>query len=90
MNKKIFEFDAKIMQNEDIDAAYIEVPIDIKKEFGKGRLLVTATYDGIEYKGQVVKMGLPCYVIGVTKELRKKLNKTFGDIIHVTIQERCS
>lgn len=88
MNKKIFEFDAKIIQNEDMDAAYIEVPLDIKKEYGKGRLLVTATYDGIEYKGQVVKMGLPCYVIGVTKALRMKLNKTFGDTIQVKIQER--
>lgn len=34
------EFDAVILQNEDMDAAYVEVPYDIKALFGKGRLLV--------------------------------------------------
>ena len=39
------EFDAVILQNEDMDAAYVEVPFDIKEIFGKGRLLVHATFD---------------------------------------------
>ena len=34
------EFDAIILQNEDMDAAYVEVPFDIKALFGKGRLAV--------------------------------------------------
>ena len=38
-----FEFDAVIIQNEDMDAAYVEVPFDIKALFGKGRLAVHAT-----------------------------------------------
>ena len=59
-----------------------------KKEFGKGRLLVHATFDNVKYDGQVVKMGLPCYIIGVNKEVRKKLNKSFGDTIHVILVER--
>ena len=29
-----FEFDAVILQNEDMDAAYVEVPFDIKALFG--------------------------------------------------------
>ena len=82
------EFDAIIMQNGNMNAAYIEVPIDIKEKFGRGRLLVHASFDNIKYEGQVVKMGLPCYIIGITKEIRKKLNKSFGDMIHVKLVER--
>lgn len=81
-------FSAVILQNGDMDAAYIEVPYDIKELFGKGRLLVNATFDGIPYKGQVVKMGTPCYIIGVTKQIRKQIDKSFGDIVEVVLQER--
>ncbi len=82
------KFNAIILQNGNMDAAYIEVPYDIKKIFGKGRLLVNATFDGVPYSGQVVKMGTPCYIIGVTKQVRKQINKSFGDEIEVILRER--
>jgi len=41
----IFEFDAVILQNKDMNAAYVEVPFDIKALFGKGRLLVQQKKD---------------------------------------------
>ena len=82
------EFEATILQNEDIDAAYVEVPYDIRELFGKGRLLVNATFDGVPYRGQVVKMGTPCYIIGVTKAIRKQISKSFGDSVRVTLTER--
>ena len=82
------EFDAVILQNEGMDAAYVEVPFDIKAMFGKGRLRVHATFDGEPYDGQIVKMGTPCFIIGVRKDIRKKIGKTFGDVVHVTFIER--
>ena len=82
------EFDAIILQNENMDAAYVEVPFDIKALFGKGRLLVHATFDGEPYDGQIVKMGTPCFIIGLRKDIRKKIGKTFGDVVHVTFTER--
>ena len=84
----ILEFDAVILQNEEMDAAYVEVPYDIKEMFGKGRLSVHATFDGVSYDGQIVKMGTPCYIIGVRKDIRKQIGKSFGDTIHVTFYER--
>ena len=83
-----FEFSAIILQNEDMDAAYVEVPFDIKAIFGKGRLLVHATFDGVPYDGQIVKMGTLCYIIGVRKDIRKQIGKTFGDMVKVTFRER--
>ena len=84
------KFSAVILQNKDMDAAYVEVPYDIKELFGKGRLPVNAAFDGVPYRGQVVKMGTPCYIIGVTKEIRRQIGKSFGDTVEVVLQERDS
>ena len=84
-------FTATIIQNGDMDAAYVRVPIDIKNEYGKGRLKVEATFDGEPYSGSVVNMGVKdadgniCYIIGVTKAIRKTIGKSFGDSIDVTL-----
>ena len=86
--KQIYEFDAITLQNGNMDAAYVEVPYDIRNLFGKGRLLVHATFDGVPYDGQIVKMGTPCYIIGLRKDIRKQIGKSFGDIVHVTFCER--
>ena len=85
---KIFEFDAVILKNPDMDAAYIEIPFDVKEVFGKARVLVCATFDGEMYNGQLVKMGTPCHVIGIRKDIRAKIGKQPGDSIHVTLAER--
>ena len=83
-----YEFDTIIIQNEDMDAAYVEVPFDIKALFGKGRLAVHATFDGVPYDWLIVKMGTPCFIIGLRKDIRKQIGKSFGDMVHVTFCER--
>jgi len=86
--KKSYEFDAVIKKVPDIDGAYIEFPYDVKEEFGKGRVKVYATFDGEPYVGSLVRMGTPCHIIGIRKDIRAKINKQPGDIVHVTIRER--
>lgn len=88
MNDKIYEYDAEILKVPGIDGAYVEFPYDVKEEFGKGRVKVYATFDGIPYEGSLVRMGTPGYIIGVRKDIRVKIGKQPGDTIHVTIQER--
>ena len=84
-------FTATIIQNSDMDAAYIIVPIDIRKEYGKGRLKVETTFDGIPYSGSVVNMGVKdsdgnvCYIIGIPKAIRHRIGKTFGDSVNVSL-----
>ena len=90
MDKKELKFSATILQNGNMDAAYVEVPYDIKGLFGKGRLLLNAAFDGVPYQGQIVKMGTPCYIIGITKQIRKQIGKSFGDVVEVVFQERDS
>ena len=50
---KQYVFDAQIKKVPDMDGAYVEIPFDVKKEFGKGRVPVHATFDGEPYEGQV-------------------------------------
>ena len=86
-NNKVYEFDAIIKKVDGIDGAYIEFPYDVREEFGKGRVKVEATFDGVYYKGSLVRMKTPCHIIGVLKDIRKQINKQAGDTIHVTIKE---
>lgn len=67
MNSKIYE--AEIKKVPDIDGAYIEIPFDVKKEFGKGRVSVHATFNGEPYEGSLIKMKTTCHVIGIRKEI---------------------
>lgn len=94
MNPKIYEFEAIIQKVPDIDGAYVEFPYDVKAEFSKGRVKVHATFDGEQYDGSIVNMGVKnadgsvCYIIGLRKDIRTKIGKQPGDSIHVTIKER--
>ncbi|WP_019850277.1 DUF1905 domain-containing protein [Desulfitobacterium sp. PCE1] len=85
---KFYEFDAEIKKVPDIDGAYVEIPFDVKAEFGKGRVPVTATFDGEVYEGSLVRMGTPCHILGIRKDIRAKIGKQPGDRIRVTLQER--
>jgi hypothetical protein len=75
-----------IKQHENLNAAYIEPPFDIKEVFGSKRVKVKATFDGIEYRGSIVNMG-GCYMLGLTQEIRNKIGKSFGDEILVTVEK---
>ncbi len=88
MNEKIYEFDAEIKKVPDLDGAYVEIPFDVKEEFGKGRVKVHATFDGADYDGSLVRMKTPCHIIGIRKEIRAAIGKQPGDTIHVTVTER--
>lgn len=92
--KKIYEFEAETKKVPDIDGAYIEIPFDVRKEFGKGRVKVHATFDGEGYDGSIVNMGIKnddgsiCYIIGLRKDIRAKIGKQPGDSVKIIVTER--
>ena len=53
-----------------------------------------ALFDGEPYEGSVVNMGVKnedgsiCYIIGIRKDIRKKIGKEPGDTVEVIIKER--
>lgn len=88
LNEHTYQFKAEIKKVPDIDGAYIEFPYDVKKEFGKGRVKVHATFDNEPYNGSLVRMQTECHIIGVRKDIRAKISKQPGEVIDVTIKER--
>ena len=88
MNPKIYEFTAVIRKVPDIDGAYVEIPFDVREEFGKGRVKVRATFDGVGYDGSLVRMGTPCHILGLRKDIRARIGKQPGDTVAVRLQER--
>jgi hypothetical protein len=79
-------FDAVIKKHEGIDGAYIEIPFDVEQVFETKRVKVKAVFDGVEYRGSIVKMG-GCYMIGMTQALRKEIGKAPGDIVNVKVEK---
>lgn len=86
-----YRFTARLVQNGTMDAGYIVFPYDIRKEFGKGRVRVDATFDGVPYRGSIVNMGVRdadgnlCYILGVLKSIRRQIGKDFGDEVEVCV-----
>lgn len=94
MNSKIYEYESLIYKAGEMGGAYVIFPYDIRKEFGRGRVKVHATFDGADYDGSIVNMGVKnadgsiCYIIGVRKDIRAQIGKQPGDSVRVTIRER--
>ena len=79
MNEKIYEYDEIIRCIPEKGGAYVIFPWE---------------FDGQPYDGSIVNMGVKhedgsvCYIIGITKAIRAKINKGDGDQVHVIIKER--
>jgi len=58
MEKKRYEYDAVIHCIPEKGGAYLIFPWDIRKEFGRGRVKVSASFDGEPYDGSIVNMGV--------------------------------
>lgn len=82
-----YKFEAIIQKHPEKDATYIEIPLDVEKEFGAKRVKVKVNFDGVEYRGSIVKMGLPCYMIGMTKAIRNQIGKEAGDSVFVEVEK---
>ena len=89
-----YEYDAILHEVPESGGAYVAFPWDIRAEFGRGRVKVHASFDGVPYDGSIVNMGVKnpdgsvCYIIGVTKTIRAALGKHDSDTIRVVIEPR--
>lgn len=89
MDSKPIQFSALIKQNGEMDAAFVDFPFSTEELFGKkGQVKIKALFDGkTEYRGSLVKMKSDCHILGLTKEIRKALGKTFGDEVSISLIE---
>jgi hypothetical protein len=85
MNQK-YQFRA-IIEAGDGGGAFVIVPFDVEKTFGKKRVKINAIIDGESYRGTLVRMGTPQHMLLVLKEIREKIGKSIGDEVSVTLEE---
>ncbi|MBN8677744.1 MAG: DUF1905 domain-containing protein [Chitinophagales bacterium] len=85
--EKIYAFDAVLKAVEGNQAMSVDFPYDVFELFGvRGQVKVKVTYDGVPYRGSMVKMGGDCHWLLVRKDIRKLIGKNPGDTVHVTVQ----
>jgi len=85
MTKK-HTFVAKIL-DADGGGAYVEIPFDVEAAFGSKRPKVKALIEGVPYRGTLTRMGTECHILGIRKEIREQIGKTFGDEIEITVEQ---
>ena len=77
-------FDAMILEGRG-GGAFVEIPFDVKAEYGTSRAKVLVTFDGEPYRGTIATMG-GVAMIGILKDIRAKLGKEIGATVRVTIE----
>jgi hypothetical protein len=61
-------------------------PYNIEEEFGtRARVPVSATLQGVPYRGSLVKCGPASHMLGVLKGIREQIGKGPGDTIDVVL-----
>lgn len=64
----------------------VEVPSEVVEALGgKGRIPVTATFDGVPYRGSIVRMGGEA-VLGVQKAIMAEAGVSVGDTLTVIVR----
>jgi hypothetical protein len=75
-----------VIQNAGAGGAFVEVPFDVEKEYGSKRPKIKARIEGIPYRGILTRMGTDCHILGIRKEIRDQVGKTFGDEVTITVE----
>lgn len=78
-----------VIERSDVGAggAFVTVPFDVEKTFGRKKVKVKALIDGVLYRGSLVRMGTSRHILGILKEIREKISKSYGDEVLVLLQE---
>jgi hypothetical protein len=74
------------IQNAGGGGAFVEVPFDVEKEFDSKRPKVKAMIEGLPYRGILTRMGTDCHILGIRKDIREQIGKTFGDEVAITVE----
>lgn len=75
-----------VIQNGDGGGAFVEVPFDVESAFGSKRPKIKAMIEGVPYRGILTRMGTDCHILGIRKEIREQIGKTFGDEVTITVE----
>jgi hypothetical protein len=75
-----------VIQDPGGGGAFVEVPFDVEATFGSRRPKVKALIEGVLYRGTLTRMGTDCHILGIRKDIREQVGKTFGDEVTVMLE----
>ncbi len=75
-----------VIQNAGEGGAFVEVPFDVEAAFGSKRPRIKALIEGVPYRGILTRMGTECHILGIRKDIREQIGRTFGDEVTITIE----
>ena len=82
---KKYRFQATI-NGADGGGAYVLFPFDVAKEFGtKGKVPVQARFNGIPYRGSLIKYGNPLHMLPMLKSVREQTGRRPGHTVEVEL-----
>jgi hypothetical protein len=85
MVEQTFEFEATI-RSAGRGSACVDLPFDAAEAFGsRGRVPITATFDGHPYRGSLFPMS-GRHMLMVRKDVREAIGKDVGDTVAVTVR----
>jgi Bacteriocin-protection, YdeI or OmpD-Associated/Domain of unknown function (DUF1905) len=76
-----------VIENAGGGGAYVSIPFDVQQSFVKKRVKIKATIDGEPYRGTLVRMGGPQHILPILKDIRTKIDKSFGDEVSISLEE---
>ena len=76
-----------LIENAGGGGAFVRIPFDVEKAFGEKRVPVMAAIDGQPYRGLLLRMGGTYHILGVLKEIRRKIGKDVGDEVHIALEQ---
>ena len=80
------EFEAVLEAGDGDGGVFVVLPFSIPETYGtRGRVPVQATFDGYPYQGSVTPLGDGHHALLILKQIRRAIDKTVGDTVHVTL-----
>jgi Bacteriocin-protection, YdeI or OmpD-Associated/Domain of unknown function (DUF1905) len=76
-----------VIEAGDGGGAFVNIPFDVEKTFGKKRVKVKTSIDGEPYRGSLVRMGGPQHMLIILKDIREKVGKNVGDEVSIELEE---
>ena len=80
------EFEAVIEAGDGDGSVFVVLPFSVPEVYGKrGQVPVQATFDGYPYQGSVTPLGDGHHALLILKQIRRAIDKTVGDTVHITL-----
>ncbi|KAA9338180.1 DUF1905 domain-containing protein [Hymenobacter busanensis] len=79
-------FEAVLELDSEHGGVFVIIPFNVAEVYGtRGQVKVQATFDGFPYRGSLAPMGDGQHLLGVPRQIRNAIEKTWGHTVTVAL-----